>query len=170
MRVFGRSISKWWLVACPAGAHLGLSRVADAVFMGNNLAGAVFGPPAIWNRTWNSPPRSDLLGTYQESERHLDQATGTPPARITLEADGSMTVFALPSQSELSSCTLSRRGFWGGANDGKIDIRFPSSEDKSTCDTNSYWSLELAGHSKPYSLYMSVGDPDSGTGIWFRQK
>jgi hypothetical protein len=55
--------------------------------MSNNLAGAAFGPPAIWNRTWNSPPRSDLLGTYQESERHLDQATGTPPGRITLEAD-----------------------------------------------------------------------------------
>jgi hypothetical protein len=52
---------------------------------------------------------------------------------------------------------------------GTITLRFPAGVDKSACD-NSSWSLELAGHSKPCSLYMSVGDPDSGTGIWFRQR
>jgi hypothetical protein len=169
MRIFGRSISKWWLAPIPPTLALGLPALLMLFFMGNNLAGAVFGPPALWNRPWNSPPRSDLLGTYQESERNLDRTTGATTARITLEADGSMTAFALPSQSELSTCTVSSKGFWGGPYGGTINIRFPAGVNKSTCD-NSSWSLELAGHSKPYSLYMSVGDPDSGTGIWFRLK
>jgi hypothetical protein len=158
------------VVCChPADAHPRLSSIAHAVFYGNNLAGAGVGPPPLWNRPLNSPPRSDLVGTYQESERNLDRTSGTLPARITLEDDGLMTAFALPSQSELNTCIVSRKGFWGGPYGGTIKIRFPAGVDKSPCD-NSSWSLELAGHSKPYSLYMSVGDPDSGTGIWFRQR
>jgi hypothetical protein len=60
-----------------------------------------------------------------------------------------MTVFALPSQDERLTCTLSGKGFWGGPYGETIKIRFPAGGDKSACDTNSYSSLELAGHSKP---------------------
>jgi hypothetical protein len=51
------------------------------------LAIGLFGPPAIWNRPWDSPPRSDLFGTYQETDRNLERRE---PASITLLADGSM--------------------------------------------------------------------------------
>jgi hypothetical protein len=169
MQIFGRNTSKWWFVAILPMLILAFPALLMLFFMGNNLAGAGVGPPPLWNRPLNSPPRSDLVGTYQESERNLDRTSGTLPARITLEDDGLMTAFALPSQSELNTCIVSRKGFWGGPYGGTIKIRFPAGVDKSPCD-NSSWSLELAGHSKPYSLYMSVGDPDSGTGIWFRQR
>ncbi len=86
-----------------------------------------------------------------------------------------MIVSSLPSQSKLTTCTLSARGFWGGPYGGKIDIRFPPDKTTSdggavTCDKSSYWSVQLTGRSRPYGLYMSVGDPDSGTGIWFKRK
>jgi hypothetical protein len=145
-------------------------------FMGNNLAGALFGPPAIWNRPWNSPQRSDQFGTYQETDRNLERTIESKqPASITLLTDGSMIVSSLPSQSELTTCTLSAKGFWGGPYDGTIDIRFPPDKTVpdggvATCDKTSYSSLQLTGRSKPYGLYMSVGDPDSGTGIWFKRK
>lgn len=86
-----------------------------------------------------------------------------------------MIVSSLPSQSKLTTCTLSARGFWGGPYGRKIDIRFPPDKTTSdggavTCDKSSYWSVQLTGRSRPYGLYMSVGDPDSGTGIWFKRK
>ena len=57
-------------------------------FMANNLAGAMFGPPAIWNRPWQAPPRKDLVGNYMESERNLDDSSPPAVASLTLQADG----------------------------------------------------------------------------------
>jgi hypothetical protein len=129
MRVLGRHVSKWWLVAAALLLLLAPPALLMLFFMGNNLAIGLFGPPAIWNRPWDSPPRSDVFGTYQETDRNLERRQ---PASITLLADGSMIVSSLPSQSELTTCTLSTRGFWGGPYVGKIDIRFLP--DKTTSD------------------------------------
>ncbi len=171
MRFFGRNISRWWLIAAPPVLLMLLPGMLMLFFFGNNLAGAVFGPPAIWNRPWDSPQRADMFGTYLESRRNLDQAVEFKhPAVITLRDDGSMIVSDLPTQSELSGCTVSAKGFWGGPWGDTIDIRFMPSQDKRACDRSEYWSIQIASRSKPYRLYMPVGDPDSGTGIWFEHK
>jgi hypothetical protein len=176
MRVFGRDMSKWWLIAIATLFLMACPALLMLFFMGNNLAGALFGPPAIWNRPWNSPQRSDLFGSYKETDRNLERTIESKqPASITLLADGSVIVSSLPSQSELTTCTLSAKGFWGGSYDGKINIRFLPDKTTSdgavaTCEKTSCWSLQLTGRSKPYGLYMSVGDPDSGTGIWFKRE
>jgi hypothetical protein len=139
-------------------------------FMANNLAGAMFGPPAIWNRPWQIPPREDLLGDYMESERHLDDSSPPAAASLTLQADGSMTVANLPASFGTSTCTLSGTGSWKGPDDDGIRLTVVSDQHSGSCESGSYAGLELAGHSKPYRLYWIVGDPDSGTGVWFRKR
>jgi hypothetical protein len=139
-------------------------------FMANNLAGAMFGPPAIWNRPWQIPPREDLVGNYMESERHLDDSSPPAAASLTLQADGSMTVANLPANFGASTCTLSGTGSWKGPDDEGIRLTVVSDLNPGSCQSGSYAGLELAGHSKPYRLYWIVGDPDSGTGVWFRNR
>jgi hypothetical protein len=56
MQIFARNISKWWRVAILPMPILAFPALLMLFSMGNNLAGAVFGPPALWNRPWNSPP------------------------------------------------------------------------------------------------------------------
>jgi hypothetical protein len=138
--------------------------------MANNFAGAMFGPPAIWNRPWQTPPRKDLVGSYMESERHLDDSSPPAAASLTLQADGSMTVGNLPANFGTSTCTLSGTGSWKGPADDGIRLTVVSDQHPGSCQSGSYAGLELAGHSRPYRLYWIVGDPDSGTGVWLRKR
>ena len=138
-------------------------------FMANNLAGALFGPPALWNRPWNTPARSDLQGNYVESARHLDDDRSLPAATLVLFSNGSMTVAHLPADYGTSACTLSGTGTWGGPDDDGLRLMVTSDLRPGSCPSGSYAGLEIAGHSRPYRLYWIVGDPDSGTGVWFRQ-
>jgi hypothetical protein len=139
-------------------------------FMGNNLAGAIFGPPAIWDRPWSTPIHEDLVGNYSESSRNLDREIGQAPATLTLGADGSMTVKNLPYEEAEAVCVLSGRGKWNGPNgSGDVWLNVNSDGLTGSCGSDSYSFIELAGHSKPYTLYWVVGDPDSGTGVWLRR-
>ena len=138
-------------------------------FMANNLMGALFGPPAVWNRPWQVPPREDLVGQYMESERHLNESRPPAAASLTLQADGSMTVANLPAEFGPSTCTLSGRGSWAGPYDDGVHVTVISDEHSGSCPSGPY-GLVLAGRSKPYRLYWIVGDPDSGTGVWFRKR
>jgi hypothetical protein len=137
--------------------------------MANNLAGALFGPPATWNRPWQTPPRKDLVGNYMESERHLDDSSPPAVASLTLQADGSMTVGNLPANFGTSTCTLSGTGNWKGPDDDGIRLMVISDQHPGSCQSGSYAGLELAGHSRPYRLYWIVGDPDSGTSVWLHR-
>jgi len=140
-------------------------------FMGNNLAGAIMGPPAIWNRTWHSPPPSDVVGRYSESGRRLDRGSQQPTATLTLAADGSVTAAGLPYEFGNTSCTLSGRGSWSGPDDDqKINLHVIADGAPGSCESGSYPFLELSGHSTPYTLYWVVGDPDSGIGVWLRKQ
>ena len=97
-------------------------------FMANNLAVALIGPPAIWNRPWQVPLREDLVGDYLESERHLDESRPPAPASLTLRSDGSMTVANLPADFGTSTCTLSGRGSWAAPDDDGIHLTVVSDE------------------------------------------
>ena len=170
MQLFGRQLSNWWLLLIPPLLIGALPLLLMVFFIGNGLAGAIIGPPAIWNRTWHSPPRSEIEGKYSESGRHLDHPSELPAASLVLESDGSMTVANLPFEFGETSCTISGKGSWSGPDDEqKIGLNVISDGAAGACRSDSYSFLELAGHSKPYKLYWIVGDPDSGTGIWFHK-
>lgn len=171
MRIFGRQLSNWWLLLLPPTLVVTLPALLMLFFMGNNLAGAIFGPPAIWNRPRHTPARADLVGNYSESERHLDTTIGKLPATLTLNADGSMSVTNLPFEDGEDSCILSGRGTWSGPNEAQqIQLTISSVGPTGSCKSGFYPAFELAGHSKPYTLYWVVGDPDSGTGVWLHRR
>jgi hypothetical protein len=169
MQVFGKRISNWWLLSLPPILIVVFPALLMLFFMGNNLAGAIFGPPAIWNRPQHTPPRMDLVGRYSESGRHWDHPSTLPPASLTLNADGSMIVANLPFEDD-TVCTLSGKGTWHGPDeDQKIDLILTSDGSTGSCKSDSYSFFELSGRSKPYTLYWVLGDPDSGTGVWLKK-
>lgn len=170
MRAFGKRFSNRWLLAIVPVALIALPILLMGFFMANDFAGAILGPPAIWSRPWKIPSRSDLVGSYIESRRHLDDKSSFTIARLTLNADGSMSVSNLPADFGTSTCTLSGSGSWKGPDDDGIGIRVTSDLRTGSCQSGYYGGLELAGHSNPYRLYWIVGDPDSGTGVWFRKQ
>jgi hypothetical protein len=170
MRAFGKRFSNWWLLAIVPTALITLPVLLMGFFMVNNFAGAMLGPPAIWSRPWRIPPRSNLVGTYIEYKRHLDSKNSSTTASLTLNADGSMSVLNLPADFGTSTCTLSGTGKWKGPDDDGIGITVASDLKPGSCQSGYYGGLELAGHSNPYRLYWVVGDPDSGTGVWFRKQ
>lgn len=170
MRVFGKQFSYWWFLLIAPVLIISSPLLLILFFAANNFAGAILGPPAIWNRTWHSPPRKDLVGRYIESERHWDQPDTHSKATLELRADGSMNVSALPDDSVTSTCILSGTGTWQGPDeDQKLDLIYISDGSAGSCKSGSYSFLELAGHSEPYDLYWVLGDPDSGTGIWLKK-
>jgi hypothetical protein len=165
MRIFGKQVSKWWLLAILPVLVVASPFLLILFFGANNLAGAIVGPPAIWNRPSTSPPRADLVGMYFESKRREDTPSYNPHSSVTLGADGTMEVDGLPSDS----CTLSGTGRWTGPDDEqRIDLILVTS--KGDCKPGSYSAFELSGHAKPYRLYWVIGDPDSGTGVWLDRK
>ena len=170
MRVFGKKLSNWWLLAIIPIAFVLLPVLLMGFFMANNFAGAMFGPPAVWNRPWNVPSRSDMVGSYVEYERHLDDKRASAIARLMLNADGSMSVSDLPADFGTSTCTLSGLGSWKGPDDDGIGITITSDLKPGSCQSGFYGGLQLADHSNPYRLYWTVGDPDSGTGVWLRKQ
>jgi hypothetical protein len=170
MQILRRRVSNWWLLLIPPVLLLASPALLMLFFMGNHLAGAVFGPPAIWNRPWHIPRRSDLTGRYSESERPLDHQSTLSGSSLTLNADGSMIVADLPVEFGQASCTVSGTGNWTGPDeDQRIDLVLTAKGSFGACEAGRYSSLQLAGHSKPYSLYWILGDPDSGTGIWLKK-
>jgi hypothetical protein len=167
MRILGRQISNWWLLVVLPLLFVAAPVLLIGFFAANNLAGAILGPPAIWNRPRNSPPREELVGTYMESGRREGQRSGGQRVSLLLSADGSMVVNNLPYEFYPSSCILSGKGTWSGPNgDQRIDLTVTSDQAPGSCSSGSYIGLELTGRSKPYGLYWVIGDPDSGTGVW----
>jgi hypothetical protein len=171
MRVFGRQVSKWWLLLLLPILIVGSPVLLMLFFAGNHLAGAIVGPPAIWNRPIHTPSQDELVGRYVESERHWDRPKAGPNAALELRSDGTMAVSALPNDSITSTCILSGSGTWSPGYDQRIDLFVTSDRSPGTCESGGYSSfLDIAGRSKPYSLYWVLGDPDSGTGVWLKRQ
>ena len=171
MQVGGRQFSKWWLLLLIPLFLASAPVLLILFFAGNDLIGAIIGPPAMWERTHNSPPREELVGRYKESKRTWDRPQNGPDAMVELREDGSMEVESLPDDSITGSCMLSGMGQWSGPDeDQKLDLIVTSNGAPGSCESGSYPFMELVGHSKPYGLYWVLGDPDSGTGIWFKKQ
>ena len=157
----GHSISAWWLLVLVPLCILFLPALSILFFAANDLAGAILGPPAIWNRPWHSPPPATLVGRYTESERRWSEMA-SPAAALELRGDGSASAWNLPSEAALQTCVISGAGSWSGPDqDGWVRIDFPPSVTTVACRVNepAYASFAPAGHSQPYSLYLVIGDP-----------
>jgi hypothetical protein len=171
MQILGKRVSKWWLFVL-----LPLAVVASPLFLilffaGNNLAGAILGPPAIWNRPFHTPLHLDLVGRYEESTRHRDQETKPTKGHLQLNSDNSMTVNGLPYDLGQGSCVMSGTGRWQGPGpNNQIDLIYESDGSRGACLSDNYPYLEVVGHAKPYGLYWVIGDPDSGNGVWLKTK
>jgi hypothetical protein len=83
-----------------------------------------------------------------------------------------MIVRDLPSQFGEKTCNLVGTGKWKGPdNEQRIDFcLYRNSESTWYLPIGSVFWVELAGHSKPYSLHWILGDPDSGTGVWLKHE
>lgn len=170
MRVFGKQISRWWLLLLIPIALLCVLVLPFLFFAGNNLAGAIVGPPAIWNRPSGTPAQADLAGRYVETKRTWDRKENGPQAVLDLKSDGTMMVRALPDDRITSVCTLSGSGMWM-ADGQQINLDFVSDGTPGTCESgNMAGNPQIAGRSGPYELYWIFGDPDSGTGIWLKRQ
>lgn len=171
MQFFGKQLSTWWLLLLFPLVLVCLPLLLISFFALNNLAGAIIGPPAFWNRTRHSPPREALVGRYVETERRWDQSSDHSNAWLELRSDGSMSVGALPEDAITSVCTLSGNGRWGVPDaDEKINLFVTSDGAHGSCQSGSYGSFELVGQAEPYGLYWVLGDPDSGTGVWLKKQ
>jgi hypothetical protein len=171
MQVFGRNISKWWLLLFTPALFLCIPLLLFGLIVGGHVVGGIFGPPAVWERTRHSPPRADLAGTYIEAERHWDRPKTGPSASLELHWDGSMAVHALPLDAGSLDCMLSGTGQWEGPwGDQGLYLDFVSDGTPGSCKSGKYGSLQLVGNAKPYRLYWVLDDPDSGTGIWFKRQ
>lgn len=167
MRIVGRSISAWWLLLLAVLCVLSLPLLLILFFAANNVAGAMLGPPALWNRPWHAPAPAALIGRYSESERRW---MWSPPAALEIRSDGSASAWNLPAEVGLRTCVISGAGSWSGPDqEGQVRIDFAKSVTTGPCQATetAYASFAVAGHSQPYSLYLVIGDPDSGSGIWF---
>jgi hypothetical protein len=169
VRIRGKSFSNWWLLLVIPLLAVSGPLLLSLLFVGNDLAGVILGPPAIWDRPWHSPPGQDLVGRYSESERLWDETSPYAKAQLELRSDGTMIVNDLPSEFGEQTCTLTGIGTWEGPDTRRtLNLIFiPARDSSGICPADTYSGFELAGHTKPYSLYWILGDPDSGTGVWF---
>jgi hypothetical protein len=169
MRIGGKSFSNWWLLLLIPLFTVSGPLLLSLFFIGNHIAGVILGPPAIWNRPWQTPPPSDLVGRYTESERQWNETSPHSKAHLEFRADRTMIVSDLPSDDGENTCLLTGTGRWEGPDtERRLNLIFtPVREASGVCRAGAYFGFELAGHTKPYSLYWILGDPDSGTGVWF---
>jgi hypothetical protein len=176
MKVLSWRLSNWWLALIIPIAVILVPVGLLGLIVAGHVGGAILGPPALWNRPANMPSISDVAGIYRESERHWQEGQSGPPALLQLKSDGSMSVKDLPNSEGITSCMLSASGTWRIAQDDNavIDLTILKTDSAMTCKLDGlpyglYNILSIAGHSKPYSLYWTLGDPDSGEGLWFQR-
>ncbi|ADW71411.1 hypothetical protein [Granulicella tundricola] len=169
MQIFGRQVSNWWWFLVVPLLLVCIPFFLFLLIIAGHIGGAVFGPPALWAIPLHTPSRVDLVGSYFETNQGAAIQADTLNASLDLNLDGTMTVRALPEDSVTSTCVMSGTGRWKVL-DGNIDLDYNSDGASGSCASGGYSLLEVAGHSKPYKLYWVLGDPDSGTGIWFKRR
>jgi hypothetical protein len=135
VRIRGKSFSNWWLLALIPVLAVSLLLLPFLLFAGNGLAGVILGPPAIWNRPWQPPPRQDIVGSYIESERRWDKTIQHAKAQLELRADGTMIVNDLPSDFGDKTCILTGTGRWDGPDtERRVNLTFsPAQESSDVC-------------------------------------
>jgi hypothetical protein len=138
------------------------------------------GRPHGWDYTAVSPKETDLVGTYKVTRYNgeIDSIEGFSrrnSIQVVLNADHTTRVSEFPQFDGFGDfviCKLSESGTWEFGRGPGAEIRFkfksvPKSKDDSRHgrECSGDFEIPLLGHRPPYSLYLSIGDPDSDTGI-----
>ena len=172
MRNYGKHLSRWWFLGLLLCVPLCVLALPFLTGLSNAVGSTIFGPPAIWDRPTRSVSASDLYGTYEEVKRNIENGQRGSKARLIFAPSGSVEVSGLPYEFYPKTCLVSGVGTWAWSGDGSsIDMKIVSNQSPGACDTTSYGNmLVVAGRSRPYRLYHSVGDPDSGEGVWLARQ
>jgi hypothetical protein len=171
------------------GIACGVPLLLFGMLIGSRLLMIVAGPVNLWNTTWHTPPIAQIAGEYRVSKDSSELRLRLPHGHtmsdrsgFTLGADHSIEVTdvsAFDGFGEAVSCTYRGTGTWRSAEGGgdgvtlSFDItvtplQSPPGEPAS-CAPTSVGPFYLLGHSAPYRMWYGVGDPDSGTGLLYRQ-
>ncbi len=141
--------------------------------------------PWSWDYTRAKPKESDLVAQYKILKIRLTDGLAKPireqDPSVTLNADHTASLFKFPhfdGFGDRVDCSLSGTANWSldeglGIGDGwqlKIENYRSDAQAKECGPGNAAWPIVLLGQKPPYRLYLSVGDPDSDTGIEFQRK
>jgi len=177
MKILKWHFSNWWLLLLATVLVISAPFLLLGFIVAGHIGGAVFGPPAIWNRPGRAIRSSDIAGSYHEAERQWQGGSPKIRASLQLSNDGTMTINNLPDSIPGSdgetNCLMSGSGRWGvsGDDDSQVDLTIEKYGASATCKIEGLpYSISgvllVAGRSKPFKLYWILGDPDSGEGVW----
>lgn len=140
--------------------------------------------PWFWDYTKVKPKESDLLGTYKILKIRLStdlagQIRKQQPS-VVLNADHTALLTYFPrfdGFGDRVQCKRSGTADWSlskdlGASDGwqlAFENYRPSAAAFACDQEDSIWPVLLLGQKPPYRLYLTVGDPDSDTGVEFQK-
>jgi hypothetical protein len=139
--------------------------------------------PRFWDYARAKPKESDLPGRYKILKIRLStdlakQIRGQEPS-LKLNADHTALLANFPrfdgfgdrvdcSRSGIASWSLHKDLGSSGWQVAFEDYR-PSMAAAACGQENSIWPVLLLGQKPPYRFYLTVGDPDSDTGIEFQK-
>ncbi len=140
--------------------------------------------PWFWDYTRAKPKEADLAGKYEVLKIRLstDLAKSLQEGKpsVMLNADHTALLDNFPRFDGLGDrvdCSRTGTADWSldkdlGASGGwQLALKnYRQSAAASACgEKNSIWPVLLLGQKPPYRLYLTVGDPDSDTGIEFQR-
>jgi len=167
---------------------LGSSSLAIVCFLCCLLAGCRPPPllsyPWFWDYTRAKPKEADLSGKYEVLKIRLStdlaESLQARKPSVTLNADHTALLDNFPrfdGFGDRIDCSRTGTADWLldkdlGASDGwQLAFKnYRPSVPAAACGVeNSIWPVLLLGQKPPYRLYLTVGDPDSDTGIEFNK-
>jgi hypothetical protein len=140
--------------------------------------------PRFWDYTRAKPKESDLSGGYKVLKIRLStdvakQIKEQQPS-VTLNSDNIALLGKCPrfdGFGDRVDCSRSGPADWSLDKDldasSGWQLAFknyrPSTAAAACSQENAVWPVLLLGRKPPYRLYLTVGDPDSDTGIEFQK-
>jgi hypothetical protein len=142
--------------------------------------------PRFWDYTRTKPKDADLVGSYGLLKLRLPSALARSVREkepvITLKADHTVIFTDTPEFDGFGDelvCRLSGSANWElndliNSTGWSVEFRNYRPALGSTaleCNLkNTTWSILVLSQHAPYRLYLTVGDPDSDTGVEFERK
>ena len=137
--------------------------------------------PWFWDYTRARPKGADLSGRYKILKVRLSAeiAKSLQEPSVTINVDNTAVLANFPrfdGFGDRIECNRSGTADWSLVNLEPVSgwqLAFknyrPSTASAACGPDNFTWPVSLLGQKSPYRLYLTVGDPDSDTGIEFQR-
>ncbi len=180
----GRRQYRWlWLLAILPLIPILTMLLFFGMATGSRLVSTLTGPVNLWNTSSKNPRSEDLAGWYKLADTHsndrkLPELFVSERSGFLLRADHTLEVIDLPAFDNFGQardCHFNGTGTWSlyGA-PGQIELNMhllaARSADRGSlpaCGPENFSSFVLLGHSLPYRLWYSIGDPDEDEGLLY---